>query len=340
MNGANLDNGLSDNSGYQPDTTSYDYDPPLAENGDYTIKYVMVKELLKKYNPIGTRLPQTPHLVPRVAYNSHLIQGQLTLDEIIDRIPHRVFTKQLKPMEQLPINNMSGQSYGYVIYRHRLFHLPSYSHVRINGRVCDTVVVTLNDQLMSRPLDTASDLDAFGFWKVANSTLELGSNLYSYSVLDLMVENWGRVGYGKLSQFNQFKGIWQGGVYVNNEQLQDWEILPLEFKKSWTKSLTGWHVPSKYTGPALFKTDIFIENPQDTYLDMQNWCKGIVIVNNFVLGRYSKIGPQQTLYLPGPFLRKGWNKILIFEHYRAADKVSFTDQPVFKTRTSKKKVIE
>ncbi|CAH1981048.1 unnamed protein product [Acanthoscelides obtectus] len=55
MNGANLDNGLSDNSGYQPDTTSYDYDPPLAENGDYTIKYVMVKELLKKYNPIGTR---------------------------------------------------------------------------------------------------------------------------------------------------------------------------------------------------------------------------------------------------------------------------------------------
>lgn len=58
-NGANLDNSGTDNSGYQPDTTSYDYDAPLSESGDYTMKYVMVKELLKKYNPIQTRLVET-----------------------------------------------------------------------------------------------------------------------------------------------------------------------------------------------------------------------------------------------------------------------------------------
>lgn len=55
MNGANIGNRLTDNSGYQPDTTSYDYDSPLTEAGDYTMKYVMVKDLLSKYNPIQTR---------------------------------------------------------------------------------------------------------------------------------------------------------------------------------------------------------------------------------------------------------------------------------------------
>ncbi|VEN61729.1 unnamed protein product [Callosobruchus maculatus] len=340
MNGANLDNGLDDNSGYEPDTTSYDYDPPLAENGDYTRKYEMVKELLKTYNPIETRLPETPLLVPRVAYKSQKIQGQLTLDEIVYRIPDRFYTNHLMPMEYLPINNMSGQSYGYIIYRHKLYDLPRTSKLTIGGRVRDTVVVTLNDQLISRPLDVASDLDGFGFWRTVNSTLDLGNDEHFYAVMDLMVENWGRVGFGSLSQFYQFKGLWSTDVYVNREKLQDWEIFPLEFKKSWTKSLAGWHTPFKATGPALYKADIFIDDPRDTYLDMQNWCKGVVIVNNFVLGRYSRIGPQQTLYLPGPFLRKGWNEILVFEHYRAADSISFIDSPVFKTRRIREKSLK
>lgn len=55
MNGANVANGRMDNSGNQPDTTSYDYDAPLTEAGDYTMKYVIVKELLRKYNPVPTR---------------------------------------------------------------------------------------------------------------------------------------------------------------------------------------------------------------------------------------------------------------------------------------------
>nr|CAI5868158.1 unnamed protein product [Callosobruchus analis] len=337
MNGANLNNVLDDNSGYQPDTTSYDYDAPLAENGDYSIKYVIVKELLKKHNPVQTRLPKTPHLVPRVAYKSQQIRGQLTLDEIIQRIPNRVYTNHLIPMELLPVNNMSGQSYGYVIYRHKLFNLQSFSQLTIDGRIRDSIVVTLNDHLISKPLDVVEDLNGFGFWRTADSTLDLGPTTYTYAAMDLMVENWGRVGFGKLSQFYQFKGLWSTDVYVNREKLQQWEIFPLEFKKSWISSLTGWHAPSKAAGPSLYKTEIFIEDPTDTYLDMQSWCKGIVIVNNFVLGRYSVIGPQQTLYLPGPFLRKGWNEILVFEHYRAADRISFTDQPVFKTRTTKER---
>lgn len=44
-------------------------------------------------------------------------------------------------------------------------------------------------------------------------------------------------------------------------------------------------------------------------LEFQGWEKGVVFVNGQNLGRYWKIGPQETLYLPGPWLRRGGNEV-------------------------------
>ena len=41
--------------------------------------------------------------------------------------------------------------------------------------------------------------------------------------------------------------------------------------------------------------------------------KGAIFINGFNLGRYWEIGPQRTLYLPGPLLKPGENSIVIFE---------------------------
>ncbi|CAH1164830.1 unnamed protein product [Phyllotreta striolata] len=336
MNGANLKNGLVDNSGYQPDTTSYDYDAPLSENGDYTIKYVMVKELLKKYNNIPTRLPQTPSETPSIAYDASPITHQLILQEVLAN-QQPVLNKSVVPMELLPINNNTGQSYGYVVYRKRFSTIPANSVLRIGGRVCDTVVVLLNGKLMSKPLNNVDDLNGFGFWNVKNGDLSLGPENRPGAVLDLLVENWGRVNFGNVKQFAQFKGLWQDGVYLNNELIRDWEIYPLEFKRSWTGNLSGWRETGETlpTGAGLYKTRFFVNNTMDTYVDMSDWCKGIVIVNDFVLGRYSRIGPQQTLYLPAPLLKTGWNQVIIFEHYNPSKYVKFSDKPIFKTRNER-----
>ena len=72
LNGANI--GAGDNSGYQPTTTSYDYDAPLSEAGDYTGKYEIVKELVKKYNPVETLTPDQPELVQTIANTSVKIE--------------------------------------------------------------------------------------------------------------------------------------------------------------------------------------------------------------------------------------------------------------------------
>ncbi|CAH0553297.1 unnamed protein product [Brassicogethes aeneus] len=330
LNGANLANRYNDNSGLQPDTTSYDYDAPLSEAGDYTLKYVFVKELLATHNPVKTRIPQTPALIQRIAYPAIPIEGQFLLEDILQRAPQKLSSTNVLPMEMLPINNRSGQSYGYIIYRKKL-NLEPNSVLKIAGRVSDSVVVMVDGMLLSKPLYDAKDLDGFGFWRLKDSTITISTQYIANATLDLIVENWGRNGYGYLEQFNQYKGLWQGGIYVNDEELFEWEIVPLEFKKGWTNSLTNWRAPVKIwaPGPSMYKTTLNLTNPRDTYINMQEWTKGIVIVNGFVLGRYSRIGPQQALYLPAPFLKNGENSIVVFEHYIPADRVTFSKDPIF-----------
>ena len=65
--------------------------------------------------------------------------------------------------------------------------------------------------------------------------------------------------------------------------------------------------------PVLYSGSFNLDKVGDTFLDMAHWGKGIVFVNGINLGRYWKVGPQQTLYLPGCYLNKGKNDIVIFE---------------------------
>ncbi|KAJ3615419.1 hypothetical protein MTP99_007475 [Tenebrio molitor] len=64
---------------------------------------------------------------------------------------------------------------------------------------------------------------------------------------------------------------------------------------------------------------------------MRAWVKGFVIVNGIVLGRYATaLGPQQALYLPGPWLHKGDNEIIVFEHSPwPASQIKFTKDPIY-----------
>ena len=39
----------------------------------------------------------------------------------------------------------------------------------------------------------------------------------------------------------------------------------------------------------------------------------MVWVNGYAIGRYWEIGPQQTLYVPGCWLKKGENEVIILD---------------------------
>lgn len=78
--------------------------------------------------------------------------------------------------------------------------------------------------------------------------------------------------------------------------------------------------------PTLYSGTFNLDTTGDTFLNMETWGKGIVFVNGINLGRYWKRGPQQTLYLPGCFLKKGENKIVVFEQQNDTPQTSVAGQ--------------
>lgn len=64
--------------------------------------------------------------------------------------------------------------------------------------------------------------------------------------------------------------------------------------------------------PALYRGTFTIDDePKDTFLLMKNWTKGVCFINGHNLGRYWSKGPQQTLYVPAPWLQKGQNEVRV-----------------------------
>ena len=167
-----------------------------------------------------------------------------------------------------------------------------------------------------------------------------------------------------------------GSVELDGKPHTNWKIYSFEFKSSFVEKLVNvlctynimcqcvlcvysvesgglWqHSPAVGTvGPALFKGSFKVPGqPQDTFVDLRGWGKGLVFVNGAHLGRYwSTVGPQQTLYLPAPLLHRGTNKvacvlmaryalpalslslqIMLFEFHRpkSPHSVSFRDTPI------------
>jgi beta-galactosidase len=84
--------------------------------------------------------------------------------------------------------------------------------------------------------------------------------------------------------------------------------LPFDHVPSWNFKST-----SSADAPAVYRGSFHVDQLGDTFLDLRGWGKGIVFVNGHNLGRYWHIGPQQTLYCPGVWLKQGRNEIVVFE---------------------------
>ncbi|KAG5873596.1 hypothetical protein JTB14_014409 [Gonioctena quinquepunctata] len=327
LNGANM--AEIEQSTYEPDITSYDYDAPITEYGDYNLKYLSVKMLLEKYNPIKTKLPELPVVVKPEPYPTLKIKQFIPYAKIIPQLPKMV-SKVLISMENLPINNNTGQKFGYIVYRKSSVTINRSAILNIRGYIYDTVNIYVNNKLITR---NVVNLDDFGYWRKKNGSITLGSDeTITNATIDLVVCNMGRNNFGFLEQFQQFKGLWQS-VYLDDEELFDWEIFPIEFKKSWTNNLKDWtdydFSLTSLIGAGLYRSELVVDNVHDTFIDMSRWKKGIVILNSFIVGRYWKIGPQQSLYLPAPLLKSGVNEIIVFEEFSPCFELSFLEKPLF-----------
>ncbi|XP_028403991.1 beta-galactosidase-1-like protein 2 [Dendronephthya gigantea] len=309
MNGGNHD------AGYLPTITSYDYDCPVSETGDITPKYLKLHELLKELRPVlhTDTIPDKidlPKEIMKSAYGTVMMTQYVGFEDIVNLIGKTIESEYVVPIENLPINNDAGQSYGYTLYRTTL---PNSAHTLDIKELRDYGQVFLNGE--TKGIVTWPEYDG-------NFNIETSSKgSHSRPILDIFVENCGRVNYG-MHIVAQKKGI-LGGVTINEVLHKHWKIVPFELKADFVIKLGQsdaiWGDTSSdevLSKPALFKGTFTVSGkPADTFLDTRGWHKGVAFINGHNLGRYWKIGPQETLYVPAPWLKEGINVVLIFEQH-------------------------
>ncbi len=280
--GANYNNSKN----IQPDITSYDYDAPISEAGWATPKYDALRELMKQY--VKYTVPAVPERIPVISIPSIKLTNTVGLFDILE---------SAEPVESdtlLTFEDMN-QGHGYMLYRRR-FNQPISGVMHVPG-IADFATVYVNGEKVGE-LNRLTGKDSLDITVPFNSTL------------DILVENLGRINYGARINSN-LKGITQPITINGNEITGNWQMygVPMDAMPVMPKMRS----PYVKGQPTLYFGTFEFEKVGDTFLDMEKWGKGIVFVNGVNLGRYWKVGPQQTLYLPGCYLRKGQNTVVVFE---------------------------
>lgn len=277
MNGAN-DNG----PGYRPFITSYDYDAALDESGRPTPKYFLFREIIAKAT--GVTPPPVPTSSDPISIPSFPLAPAASLWQIL---PTPVLSNQPLSMEDV------DQSYGYILYRTRvtgpvagdliLHDVHDYAQVYLDGKL----VGTLDRRLHQNKIH----LDVEG----------------PDQQLDILVENTGRVNFGVDLRYER-KGITRN-VTLAGLALEHWQIFSLPMNEIGS-------IPFNETacnGPCFYHGTFGVDHPGDTFLDMSGFGKGMLWLNGRPMGRFWDIGPQKTLYIPGPWLKKGENEVIVFD---------------------------
>ena len=198
-----------------------------------------------------------------------------------------------------------NQGNGYVLYTRR-FNQPISGTLEIPG-LRDYAVVYI-------------DGEKVGVLNRNTRTYSMEIEVPFNATLQILVENMGRINYGSEIVHNT-KGIISPVTIAGKEITGGWNMYSLPMKEVPDFARLGSNVYTNGTVqtsklkdcPVLYEGTFTLTETGDTFIDMENFGKGIVFVNGMNLGRYWQVGPQQTLYVPGVWLKKGENKIVIFE---------------------------
>ena len=280
----------------QPDMTSYDYDAPISEAGWVTPKYDTLRTVIQKY--VKNKIPAAPAPIATIEIPS------IKLNRVADLLGYAETLTPVasdKPMtfEQLNLG------YGYVLYS-RHFNQPISGTLQLEG-LRDFAVVYVNGEKV-------------GELNRNTQTYEMEIDIPFNATLQILVENMGRINYGARIVENN-KGIISPVIIDGKEITGEWNMYQLPMSSAPELNNMGRYASSNTTSkaeklkgtPVVYEGTFTLNETGDTFIDMENWGKGIIFINGKNIGRYWKVGPQQTLYIPGVWLNKGENKIVIFE---------------------------
>lgn len=287
---------------FSPTTTSYDYDAPINESGKVTPKYFDVRNLLENYLPEGETLSQIPDSIPTISIPRFEFKEVAT---IFDNLPKAKYSEDIKSMEYF------DQGWGSILYRTKLSKSDDRQSLVIT-EAHDWTQVYID----GKKIVTLSRLKGEG--TVLLPPVKEGA------VLDILVEAMGRMNFGK--GIYDWKGITKKVELKNDKgeitNLKGWQVYTIPVDYSFAKDKNYKKSTNKLKHPAYYRSSFTLTKTGDTFLDMSNWSKGMVWVNGHAIGRYWEIGPQQTLYVPGCWVKEGINEVIVLDMASPKESIS------------------
>jgi beta-galactosidase len=317
--------------GFAPDVTSYDYDAPINEYGHATPKYWELRKMMEKYDangfPLGGRKGGLP-AVPK-APMPIITVPKFALTEFAP-----FMAAMTKPVNGAPKTfEEMDMGWGTMMYSTRLPEITSQSV--LTGEFHDFAQVFIDNKYIGK-IDRVKNEKSLTI-----PAVKKGAELI------IIVEGMGRINFGRA--IKDFKGI-VGNVTLTTET-DDVEMvltpknwmnvaIPDDYETAvktldMVKGVNDQVAAGKVKGsvPALAFTQGYEESKKlsdimkpgyhrgyfnlskvgDTFLNFETWGKGQVYVNGHAMGRIWSIGPQQTLYVPGCWLKKGKNEIIVLD---------------------------
>ena len=291
--------------GFAPDVTSYDYDAPINEYGHATPKFWELRKTMQKYNG-GKRLPDVPKPAAPIITIPKMTLTEFCPLDLGMSMP--TMSHDIKSFEEMNLG------WGAMFYATKLPQIEKSSRLSLN-EAHDYAQIFIDNKLIGT-IDRTKNEKSIKLPPVKQG-----------ATLTILIEAMGRINFGRAVK--DFKGITES-VTIDTEinghdvsyHLKNWVIVPIpdsyqtaQYAFDKLDETNRCFSPINFSSPSIgYYRDYFdLKKVGDTFLNLEQWGKGQVYVNGHALGRFWRIGPQQTLYLPGCWLKKGRNEIIVMD---------------------------
>ncbi|MFG2792290.1 beta-galactosidase [Streptomyces sp. NPDC048419] len=286
--GANRGGGDLHEGPLEPDVTSYDYDAPIDETGRPTEKFWRMREVLAEYAE-GPLPEPPPPPAPLGAPADVRLTGWAPLDVVLEARGGPEKAAPVPPtFEELDVDR------GLVRYAVTVPG-PRQPYPLIARGLRDLAVVYVDGERAG---------------VLGEGDEQLKEPVAGHARVELWVESLGRVNYGPRS--GEPKGI-TGGLLHERQYLHDVRARGLRLDALDDIGDVPFGPLPEHEGPGLYRGTVTVRGAGDARLELPGRSRGFAWINGFNLGRYWSVGPQRSLYVPGPVLREGENEVWLLE---------------------------
>ncbi|KAH9366330.1 hypothetical protein HPB48_006218 [Haemaphysalis longicornis] len=311
-----------------PLVTSYDYNAPLAEDGDPRPVYFSIRKVIERYMHVPSG--KLPRASPKLNIGAVALDRVASLDDVMQHFRQKHWLKRRVSQHPMTFEEI-GQDFGFVLYTTKA-KVPrnGYYNITLHGLRDRAQLFVRNERHLMQAFVT-NDKDKPKLWSKVLVKKEEN--------LSVLVENQGRECFGPKNK--DPKGVRY--VTANGVNMTGWttEAVPVTRNRDISelmRFLAGRRRRTCKKAPCFVYGSFVLppeQRPLDTFLDPSNYTKGVAFVNGINVGRYwPTVGPQVTLYVPGVFLRPHpeQNLVVMMEvdgvREPGRDCVSFVDKPL------------